>query len=65
MSALGIIRAVLELIKQLFSYGKKVEKHKLEELADSRRRDKLDWIDGRMSDNATSEAGRDQTDHTE
>ncbi len=65
MSALGIIRAVLELITQLFSYGKKVENDKMEARVSDRRRDKLDWIDGRMSDNATSEAGRDQTDHTE
>jgi hypothetical protein len=63
MSALGIIRAVLELIKQLFSYGKKVEKHKLEELADSRRHDKLDWLRSRMSNNATPKAGRDEADH--
>ncbi|MCP4891070.1 MAG: hypothetical protein GY904_31315 [Planctomycetaceae bacterium] len=65
MSALGIIRAVLELIKQLFSYGKQVENDKMEARVSDRRRDKLDWVYGRMSDNATSEDGREQTDHTE
>tara|TARA_R100001244_G_scaffold2697_1_gene4106 strand:+ start:110 stop:310 length:201 start_codon:yes stop_codon:yes gene_type:complete len=65
MSVLGIIRAVLELIKELFGYGKKVEKKKLEEMVDARRRDKLDWVRGRMSDNDPPEAGRDEADNPE
>ena len=63
MSALGIIRAILELIKELFGYGKKVEEKKLEAIADARRRDKLDWVRDRMSDNGAPEAGRDEADH--
>ena len=63
MSVLGIIRAVLELIKELFGYGKKVEKKKLEELVDARRRNKLDWVRDRMSDNGAPEAGRDEADN--
>ena len=63
MSALGIIRAILELIKELFGYGKKVEKKKLEELVDARRRGKLDWVRDRMSDNGAPEAGRDEADN--
>ena len=63
MSVLGIIRAILELIKELFGYGKKVEKKKLEELVDARRRDKLDWVRNRMSDNGAPEVGRDEADN--
>ena len=43
---------------------KKAENEKLEALVDDRRRDKLDWIDDRMSD-TTEEAGRDQDDNLE
>jgi hypothetical protein len=63
MKAWGIIRALLELIKELFGYGKKVEKKKLEAMVDARRRNKLDWVRDRMSDNGTPEAGRDEADH--
>ena len=63
MNVLGIIRAVLELLKQLFNYGKKTEKKNLEAVVDARRRDKLDWVRNRMSDNAPEEARRDQADH--
>ena len=63
MNVLGIMRAVLELIKELFGYGKKVEKKKLEAMVDARRRDKLDWVRGRMSDNGAPKAGRDEADH--
>jgi len=65
MKFIGLIKVILEVLKELFSYGKQVENDKMEARVSDRRRDKLDWIDGRMSDNATSEAGRDQTDHTE
>ena len=65
MSTLGIIRAILELAKELFGYGKKVEKKKLEEMVDARRHDKLDWIRSRMSNNGTPKAGRDEADHPE
>jgi len=63
MNVLGIIRAVLELLKQLFSYGKKTEKKNLEAVVDARRRDKLDWVRNRMSNDTPEEAGRDQADH--
>tara|TARA_R110002110_G_scaffold104040_1_gene262633 strand:+ start:295 stop:495 length:201 start_codon:yes stop_codon:yes gene_type:complete len=63
MNVLGIMRAVLELIKELFGYGKKVEKKKLEAMVDARRHDKLDWVRGRMSDNGAPKAGRDEADH--
>jgi hypothetical protein len=63
MSVMGIIRAVLELIKELLGYGKKVEKKKLEAIVDARRRNKLDWVRDRMSDNGAPEAGRDEADH--
>ena len=65
MSVLGIIRAVLELIKELLGYGKKVEKKKLEAIVDARRRNKLDWVRDRMSDNGAPEAGRDEADNPE
>ena len=57
-----IITLVLRVLKELFAYGKKAENEKLEKLVDDRRRDKLDWIDDRMSDTA-EEAGRDQNDN--
>lgn len=59
-----IITLILRVLKELFAYGKKAENKKLEALVDDRRRDKLDWIDDRMSD-TTEEAGRDQDDNTE
>jgi len=59
-----IITLVLRVLKELFAYGKKAENEKLEKLVDDRRRDKLDWIDDRMSDTA-EEAGRDQNDNLE
>ena len=59
-----IITLVLRVLKELFAYGKKAENEKLEKLVDDRRRDKLDWIDGRMSD-TSEEAGRDQIDNLE
>ena len=59
-----IITLILRVLKELFAYGKKAENEKLEALVDDRRRDKLDWIDDRMSD-TTEEAGRDQDDNTE
>jgi|5B_taG_2_1085324.scaffolds.fasta_scaffold57611_2 hypothetical protein len=59
-----IITLVLRILKELFAYGKKAENEKLEALVDDRRRDKLDWIDDRMSD-TTEEAGRDQDDNLE
>ena len=59
-----IITLVLRILKELFAYGKKAENEKLEALVDDRRRDKLDWIDDRMSD-TTEEAGRDQDDNPE
>ena len=58
-----IITLILRVLKELFAYGKKAENEKLEALVDDRRRDKLDWIDDRMSD-TTEEAGRDQDDNT-
>ena len=63
MKAWGIIRAVLELIKELFGYGKKVEKKKLEAMVDARRHGKLDWVRDRMSDDDPEKAGRDEADH--
>ena len=63
MSVLGIIRAILGLVKELFGYGKKVENEKLEAMVDARRHDKLDWVRSRMSDNDPEEAGRDEADH--
>tara|TARA_R110000851_G_scaffold315493_1_gene477969 strand:+ start:76 stop:276 length:201 start_codon:yes stop_codon:yes gene_type:complete len=63
MSLLGIIRAFLELAKELFGYGKKVKKKKLEAMVDARRHDKLDWVRSRMSDNDPEETGRDEADH--
>jgi hypothetical protein len=65
MSLLGIIRAVLELIKEFFTYGKKTEKKNLEAMVDARRHDKLDWVRSRMSDNGAPKAGRDEADHPE
>tara|TARA_B100001559_G_C16495348_1_gene620462 strand:- start:2317 stop:2514 length:198 start_codon:yes stop_codon:yes gene_type:complete len=59
-----IITLILRVLKELFAYGKKAENEKLEALVDDRRRDKLDWIDDRMSD-TTEEAGRDQDDNLE
>jgi hypothetical protein len=59
-----IITLVLRILKELFAYGKKAENEKLEALVDDRRRDKLDWIDDRVSD-TTEEAGRDQDDNLE
>ena len=59
-----IITLILRVLKELFAYGKKAENEKLEALVDDRRRDKLDWIDDRMSD-TTEEAGRDQDDNPE
>jgi hypothetical protein len=65
MSLLGIIRAVLELIKEFFTYGKKTEKKNLEAMVDARRHDKLDWVRSRMSVNDPPKAGRDEADHPE
>ncbi len=62
MKIVAALRLILEILKELFSYGKKAENEKLEALVDDRRRDKLDWIDDRMSDTA-EEAGRDQNDN--
>jgi|TARA_R100000995_G_C3410224_1_gene89038 hypothetical protein len=62
MKIVAALRLILEILKELFSYGKKAENEKLEALVDDRRRDKLDWIDDRMSD-TTEEAGRDQNDN--
>ena len=59
-----IITLILRILKELFAYGKKAENEKLEALVDDRRRDKLDWIDDRMSD-TTEEAGRDKNDNLE
>ena len=59
-----IITLILRVLKELFAYGKKAENEKLEALVDDRRRDKLDWIDDRMSD-TTEAAGRDQDDNLE
>ena len=64
MKIVGVLKLILEVLKELFSYGKKAENEKLEKLVDDRRRDKLDWIDDRMSD-TTEEAGRDQDDNPE
>ena len=64
MKIVGVLKLILEVLKELFSYGKKAENEKLEKLVDERRRDKLDWIDGRMSD-TSEEAGRDQIDNLE
>ena len=65
MKIVGVLKLILEVLKELFSYGKKAENEKLEKLVDDRRRDKLDWIDGRMSDNDPEEIRRDQTDNLE
>jgi hypothetical protein len=62
MKIVAALRLILEILKELFSYGKKAENEKLEALVDDRRRDKLDWIDDRMSD-TTEEAGRNQNDN--
>ena len=62
MKIVVALRLILEILKELFSYGKKAENEKLEALVDDRRRDKLDWIDDRMSD-TTEEAGRNQNDN--
>ena len=64
MKIVGVLKLILEVLKELFSYGKKAENEKLEKLVDDRRLDKLDWIDGRMSD-TSEEAGRDQIDNLE
>ena len=63
MKIIAVIKLVLELIKELFGYGKKVEKEKLEAKIVDRRRGKRDWIDERMSDGVAGEAGRDEGDH--
>ena len=63
MKAWGIIRAIVELLKELFGYGKKVENEKLEAIVDDRRRDKLDWVRNRMSDGDAEETGRDEDDN--
>jgi hypothetical protein len=62
MKIVAALRLILEILKELFSYGKKAENEKLEAFVDDRRRDKLDWIDDRMSD-TTEEAGRNQNDN--
>jgi len=53
-----IVRLVLELLKELLSYGKKSEKEKLEADINDRADDKRDWIRKRMQD--TDQAGRDE-----
>ena len=63
MNVIGVIRALLALIKEFFTYGKKIEKKNLEALVDARRHDKLDWVRSRMSDDDPEEAGRDEADH--
>ena len=63
MKIIAVLRLILKLVRELFGYGKKVEKEKLEAKVDDRRRDKRDWIDERMSDGAAGEAGRDEGDH--
>ena len=63
MKIVAVIKLILELVRELFGYGKKVEKEKLEAKVSDRRRDKLDWVDERMSDDAPGEAGRDEGDH--
>ena len=63
MNVIGVIRALLALIKEFFTYGKKIEKKNLEALVDARRHDKLDWVRDRMSDDDPEEAGRDEADH--
>ena len=63
MNVIGVIRALLALIKEFFTYGKKIEKKNLEAMVDARRHDKLDWVRSRMSDNDPEEAGRDEADH--
>jgi hypothetical protein len=57
MKFIGLIKAILEVLKELFTYGKKVEKDKRMARVADRRRDKLDWIHNRMSD--TAKARRD------
>ena len=63
MNVIGVIRALLALIKEFFTYGKKIEKKNLEAMVDARRHDKLDWVRSRMSDNDPAKAGRDEADH--
>ena len=65
MNVLGIIRAVLELVKQLFGYGKHVEKKNLEAMVDARRHDKLDWLRSRMSNDSPPKTRRDEADRSE
>ena len=64
MNVVGLLRAIVELLKELFGYGKKVENEKLEAMVDDRRRDKLDWVRNRMSDDDAEETGRDSDDNT-
>ena len=64
MNIVGLLRANLEVLKELFGYGKKVENEKLEAMVDGRRRDKLDWIRNRMSDDDAEKTGRDPDDNT-
>jgi len=65
MNIVGVIRAVLELLKQLFSYGKKAEKKNLEAMVDARRHDKLDWVRSRMSNDSPPKTRRDEADRSE
>jgi len=53
-----IITLVLTILKELFAYGKKAEKEKLEADINDRAGDKLDWVRKRMQD--TDQAGRDE-----
>lgn len=53
-----IITLVLTILKELFAYGKKAEKEKLEADINDRADDKLDWVRKRMQD--TNQAGRDE-----
>ncbi len=53
-----IITLVLTILKELFAYGKKAEKEKLEADINDRADDKLDWVRKRMQD--TDQAGRDE-----
>ena len=53
-----IITLVLTILKELFTYGKKAEKEKLEADINDRADDKLDWVRKRMQD--TDQAGRDE-----
>ena len=63
MNVVGLLRAIVELLKELFGYGKKVENEKLEAMVDDRRRDKLDWVRNQMSDDDAEETGRDEDDN--